>query len=125
MSPYSDFITEAARLFADALTHQTEEITGLVGFYAMVGRMRLMSDQTVTVAAMRAEETIIETYLGPNRTLHELMDYAHQGGFGFLAEFSEACRKDLAARATAIRRQRRVTKTARHAPRGLILVDAL
>ena len=103
MSPYSDFITEAARLFADALTHQTEEITGLVGFYAMVGRMRLMSDQTVTVAAMRAEETIIETYLGPNRTLHELMDYAHQGGMGFLSEFGEACRRDLAARATTVR----------------------
>ena len=49
MSPYSDFITEAARLFADALTHQTEEITGLVGLYAMVGRMRLVSDQAVII----------------------------------------------------------------------------
>jgi len=28
---------------------------------------------------------------------------AHQGGLSVMAEFSEACRKDLAARATAIR----------------------
>jgi hypothetical protein len=100
---YSDFITEASRLFVDALTHQTEEITGLVGLYAMVGRMRLVSDETVIIAAMKVEDTIIETYLGPNRTLHELMDYAHQGGLSFLVQFSEACRKDLATRATAIR----------------------
>jgi hypothetical protein len=42
---YSDFITEASRLFVDALTHQAEEFTGLVGLYAMVGRMRLVSDK--------------------------------------------------------------------------------
>ncbi len=76
---YSDFITEASRLLADALTHQTEEITGLVGLYAMVGHMRLVFDQAVISAAMRAVDTI-ETYPGANRTLHELMDYAHQGG---------------------------------------------
>jgi hypothetical protein len=33
---YSDFIAEASRLFGDALTHRTEEITGLVRLYAMV-----------------------------------------------------------------------------------------
>jgi hypothetical protein len=100
---YSDFITEASRLFGDAVTRQTEEITGLVGLYAMVGRMRLVSDRTVIDAAVRVEDTIIETYLGPNRTLRELMDDAHQGRLNFLVEFSEACRRDLAARATAIR----------------------
>jgi hypothetical protein len=100
---YSDFITEASRLFADAATHQTGEIAGLVGLYALVGRMRLVSDQAVIDAAERVEDAIIETYLGPNRTLEELKDYAHQGGLNFLVEFSEACRKDLAARTTAIR----------------------
>jgi hypothetical protein len=30
------------------------------------------------------------------------MNYAHQGKLNFLVEFSEACRKDLAARATAV-----------------------
>ena len=103
---YDDFIAEASRLFVEALTNKTDDmddITGLVGLYAMVGRMRLVSDQTVIDAAMRVEETIIETYLGPDHTVHELMDHAHQGKMSFLVEFSEACRKDLAARATAIR----------------------
>ena len=99
---YGDFITEASRLYGDALTHQTEEITGLVGLYAMVGRMRLASDQRVIAAAVQVQDTIVETYLGPNRTLPELMNYAHQGKLNFLVEFSEACRKDLAARATAV-----------------------
>ena len=101
---YTDFIAEAARLYGDALTRQTDQITGLVGLYAMVGRMRLVSDRPVIVAAMRVEDTIIETYLGPNRTLHELMDYAQKGGMDFLTEFSEACRKDLAARAAGAMR---------------------
>ena len=65
--------------------------------------MRLVSDQTVIDAARRAEETIIETYLGPDQTVRELMENAHQGKMNFLIEFSEACRKDLAARATTIR----------------------
>ena len=92
---YSDFIAEAARVYGDALTHQTEEITALVQLYAMVGRMRLVSDRAVVVAAMRVEDTIIETYLRPNRTLHELLDFAHKGGMDFLTEFGEACRTAL------------------------------
>jgi hypothetical protein len=100
---YSDFIAEAAHLFGEALSHQTEEITDLVRLFAMVGRMRLVSDRAVIDAAVRVEDTIIETYLGPNRTLHEMMDYAHKGGVSFLTDFGEACRKDLAARATRVR----------------------
>src|SRR4029450_8932558 len=36
---YSDFIAEAARLYGDALSHQTDSITNLVQIYAMIGRM--------------------------------------------------------------------------------------
>jgi hypothetical protein len=38
-----------------------------------------------------------------NRTLREALEYAHKGGMGFLTEFGEAARIDLAARATAVR----------------------
>jgi hypothetical protein len=100
---YSDFITEASRLFGDAVTHQTEEFTDLMRLVAMIGRMRLGSDRRVIDAARRVEKTIVETYLGPNRTLPELMDFADKGGMDFLIEFGEACRSELAARATAIR----------------------
>jgi hypothetical protein len=103
---YEDFIAEASRLFIEALTNKTDDIddiTGLVGLYAKVGRMRLVSDQAVIDAAMRADEAILETYLGPDQTVRELMENARQGKISFLVEFSEACRKDLAARATTIR----------------------
>ncbi len=100
---YSDFIAEAARLFGDALSHQTDDPAAMVRLYAMVGRMRLVSDRTVIDAAVRVEDTLIQTYLGPNRTLRETMEYAHKGGMNFLTEFGEAARKDLAARASAVR----------------------
>jgi hypothetical protein len=106
-TPYQDFITEASRLFVEAMRAKTDDIddiSGLVGLHAMIGRMRLVSDQPVIDAAMQTAEAIIETYLGPDRTIRELMDYArHQGPTNFIVEFSAACRKDLAARATAIR----------------------
>ena len=60
--------------------------------------MRLVSDRAVIVAAERVEAKILETYLGPNRTLHELREVARKGEMNFLTEFSEACREDLAAR---------------------------
>jgi hypothetical protein len=103
---YEDFIAEASRLFIEALTNKTDDIddiTGLVGLYAKVGRMRLVSDQTVIDAAGRAEVAILETYLGPDQTVREMMENARQGKISFLVEFSEACRKDLATRATTIR----------------------
>ena len=103
---YEDFIASASRLFIEALTNKTDDIndiTGLVGLYAVVGRLHSVSDQTVIDAARRAEDTIIETYLGPDQTVHELMEYGRQGKMSFLVEFSEACRNDLTARATAIR----------------------
>jgi hypothetical protein len=97
-SLYTDFITEAARLFGDSLTRQTEDVTNMIRLYALVGRMRLVSARAVVVAAVRVEDSILENYQGPNRALHELQDFARKGGMNFLTEFSEACREDLAAR---------------------------
>lgn len=71
--------------------------------YAMIECMRLVSDKAEIVAAGHVEKTIIENYLGPNRTRHELMEFSRRGGMLFLSDFSEACRKDLGARATAVR----------------------
>jgi hypothetical protein len=100
---YGDFIAEAVRAYGEALTHQTEDIDGLLQLYAMVGRMRLVSDQAVVVAAMKVEDVIIKTFLGPNRTLGEMMEFAHKGGMDFMVEFGEACRRDLDSRLTAVR----------------------
>jgi hypothetical protein len=94
---YDEFIAEASHTFVDALTQHTEDPAHMVPLYALVGRMRLASSRAVIDAAMRVERDILETYLGPNRTLDEIRDLARQGGLNILTEFSEACRADLAA----------------------------
>jgi hypothetical protein len=100
---YADFVNEASRAFGDALSHQSEDIGGMVRLYAMVSHMRLVSDRTVIEAAVRVEDMIVDTYLGPNHTLHDLMRQRQEGGMDLLTEFGEACRKDLAAHASSVR----------------------
>ena len=92
---YAEFVDETSRLYGDALGHQKDEVTDLVKIYALIGRIRLVSPRPVITAAERIMDAISQTYLGPNRTLHEVMDDFHRGGSDFLAEFGEACRQDL------------------------------
>jgi hypothetical protein len=100
---YSDFVVEATRLFGDALTHQTGEVTDVVGLTAMLGRMLLVSDRAVIDAAKGVVDTIIETYMGPNHDLREMIEFSHAGGMQCLLNFGEACRKDLAAHTSEMR----------------------
>ena len=93
---YVEFVDEAARLYGDALGHQKDDAADLCKLFALLGRIRLVSPRPVVTAAERTFDTIIETYLGPNRTMHEVLHDVHQGGFNFLIEFGEACRQDLA-----------------------------
>ena len=93
---YTEFVNEASRLYGDALGHQKDDAADLVKLFALLGRIRLVSLRPVVTAAERTLDTIIETYLGPNRTMHEVLDDVHRGGFHFLIEFGEACRQDLA-----------------------------
>ena len=80
------------------MTHQTEDVTNMMQLYALIGRMRLVSARPVIDAATRIANTLVENYLGPNRSLQELLEVARKGGMNFLTDFSEACREDLAAR---------------------------
>ena len=92
---YAEFVNEATRLYGDALGHQTDDPANLVKLYALIGRIRLVSPRSVVTAAEQTLDRIVQAYLGPNRTLHEVLDDVHQGGFHFFAEFGEACRQDL------------------------------
>lgn len=94
---YSDFITEATRLYGDALSHQKDDVSDLVQLYALAAQMRLAVSDQVIVAAEAAMERIIETYLAPNRTLHEIRDLAGSGKMDFLLDFGKACREELGA----------------------------
>jgi len=92
---YTEFVDEASTRYRDALGHQKNDVADLAKIFALLGRIRLASPRAVVTAAERTFDTIIETYLGPNRTLHEVLDDVHEGGFHFLIEFGEACRQDL------------------------------
>ena len=96
-SLYYDFIKEASRLFADALSHERDEISDLVNLYAIMAHVRMISAQDIICAAERVVDAIIDAYHGPNRTLHELRGFAAQGGLDPLRAFGEACRLELSA----------------------------
>ena len=94
---YNEYISLAASLYVDALTHQTEDPSKMVPLYALGSRMRLVSARTVIDAAIRIDDNILATYMGPNRTIQEVRDMARNGEIKTLmAAFSEACRDDLA-----------------------------
>ena len=97
---YNEYISLAASLYVDALTHQTEDPSKMVPLYALGSRMRLVAARTVIDAAIRIDDNILATYMGPNRTIQEVRDMARNSEIKTLmAAFSEACRDDLANQA--------------------------
>jgi hypothetical protein len=97
---YNEYISLAAGLYVDALTHQTEDPSKMVPLYALGSRMRLVSARAVTDAALQIDDNILETYMAPNRTLQEVRNLVREGEIKtLLIAFSEACREDLAGRA--------------------------
>lgn len=90
---YKNFIEEASRLYADALTSDAAEIPKLIGIYALIGRMKIVSSDEVNEAAERAARSIIQAYCRPNKTFVELPDVLNE--IDPLRDFSNACRREL------------------------------
>jgi hypothetical protein len=98
---FGDFITEASRLYAAALTHKPgadAAWTDVVRLYSLVARMRLLVSAPVVVAtAESVMDSILQAYLSPNLTVADLQTLIHEGRVNFLRDFGEACRMDLEA----------------------------
>jgi hypothetical protein len=92
---FGAFITEASRLHADALSHEKDDVADVVQLYALIAKMRLLASRPVVTAAEQVLQSIVDTYLAPNRTLHELRILAEDGKMNFLVDFGEACRLEL------------------------------
>jgi len=90
---YKNFIEEASRLYADALTSDVAEIPKLIGMYALIGRMKIVSSDEVNEAAERAARSIIQAYCCPNKTFVELPELLEE--IDPLRDFSDACRREL------------------------------
>ncbi len=65
---YKLFIQDASKLYVDALEHNTTEITKLVGIYATLNRMRVLSSPNVIAEADNAQRMIIDTYARESTT---------------------------------------------------------
>jgi hypothetical protein len=90
---YKKFIEEASKLYADALVNDKSEASKLVGIFALIGRMKVISSNEVIEEAEKVGRLIIQTYLSPNRTFADLAELIDE--MDPLRGFSEACRGEL------------------------------
>jgi hypothetical protein len=91
---YSDFISETAHAYADAVQHAFQDTSRLIPSYALLSRMRLSSSATVVESAERVVQAILDTYSKPNLTLEEFRALAGER-MDPLRDFSAICRREL------------------------------
>jgi hypothetical protein len=92
---YKDFIEEASRSHIDSLQNDKPDLPALIGLYAKISRMRIMSSPDVAESADQIVRAIVDTYLAPNKTFPELRDMLNNGSIDLLRNFSEACRTEF------------------------------
>ncbi|WP_020562756.1 hypothetical protein [Methylosarcina fibrata] len=92
---FGRFLDEAAKLYSDALQNRRDDITGLIGIYALTNRIRLISSPHVVEAADSVVRIIVDTYLAPNITMEEMRANWIDRHVDPLRDFSEACRQEL------------------------------
>jgi hypothetical protein len=78
-----------------ALQHDKADIPGLVGLYAKLGGMRVLSSRSVIHAAESITQKIVDTYLQPDKTFVELRSMVSDGRIDLLCDFSAACREEF------------------------------
>jgi hypothetical protein len=96
-SLYKQFINEASKLYADALSHDKSDISALVNVYALIGQMRIQSSLTVIEKAEAAVRTIVETFFAPNKTFIEFRELIESQTIDLLLPFTDECRAELQA----------------------------
>jgi hypothetical protein len=92
---YSDFINEAARVYAVSITHALDNFEDLVCLYALVSRIRLFASEPVVIAAEELVKTIVAHYGEANLSVDQLRQAALAAKADPLATFSLACRKEM------------------------------
>jgi len=92
---YKLFIQDASKLYMDALEHNTTEVPNLVGIYATLNRMRVLSSPKVVAEADNALRMIVDTYAKENTTFSGIKQLIDHGFPDPLRAFSEACHEEL------------------------------
>src|ERR1700726_4111839 len=92
---YHQFIEEASKLYVDALIHDKPAIPALVGLYASINKMRVVSDPGIAERADKVVRIIIDAYVLPNKSFQEVRAMMESGALDPLRDFSEACHEEL------------------------------
>jgi|SRR5215467_11489052 len=92
---YKEFIEEASKCYVHALQHDEADIPTLVGLYAKISRMRVLSSTKALESAEEIGRKIVDTYLAPDKTFLELREMINSGSVDLLREFSVVCRAEL------------------------------
>ena len=94
-SLYKLFIEEASKLYGDALVSNTLEVPMLVGAYALISRMRVMSSVETVQTAEAVLRRIVNLYSLPNKTVADLREDLDSDKLDLLRDFSVAAREEL------------------------------
>lgn len=94
---YKQFIDEASKLYGHALVSSAVEIPMLIGAYALISRMRVISSAVIVDKAEAALRTIVDMYLSPNKTIAEIRQEINGGKLDLLRDFSNAAHEELSA----------------------------
>jgi hypothetical protein len=92
---FGRFLDEAAKLYSDALQNRRDDITALIGIYALTNRIRLSCSPPVVEAADTVCRIIVDAYHAPNITMEEMRANWIDGHVDPLRDFSSACRHEL------------------------------
>jgi hypothetical protein len=94
---YRQFIEEASKSYVDALIHDEIALAPLVNLYALINKMRVVSDPRIAERADKFVRMILDTYVLPNKTLPELRSMMEGDALDPLRDFAEMCREELFA----------------------------
>jgi hypothetical protein len=114
---YKQFIEEASRLYTDAFEHNEAQVSNLIGLYALISMMRVVSSPAIVAHAAKVVRVIVDTYLAPNRTFRDVKEFLDDDQMDPLREFSRACRAELLTDAETPRPRRLAIGVERTPPR--------
>jgi hypothetical protein len=89
---YREFIEIAAKCYIDALQHENADTASLVGLYAKISRMRVVSAPEIAERAEQIAQRILDTYAQPDKSFVELRTMVKDHAIDLLHDFSKACR---------------------------------
>ena len=76
------------------LQHENPDIPGLIGIYAKISRMRVLSSAEIVASAERVAQRILDTYAQPDKSFVELRSMVKEHAIDLLHEISQASRME-------------------------------